>query len=615
MNEPSATLPTQTMPQPALSLNALRLFEGQAQPFWQRFLEAVHRLHSPPFVIILQKKEEEETWSPLILHPKEAAPQLPTQLPAILALTEQIETEQEGAVLQHPTEQGILQGLNLARQENTPHLVMVLGPMAEETLHSASLALLADIPAHYQRSRQLSRARKDITRFGTLLDLQILLHEQEGFTHSAITLCNELASRLEVDRVGLGWITGNMVKLRAISHMERFDQKRQSVQSLEAAMEEVLDLGEETLYPLASEQARPLPAHQNYVQSQQAGHLVGIPLDFRKQLLGVLMLERRERPFEEHEVWTLRLIADHITPLLEQRSQQDRWFGAKLGTGLLRMASWVLGRKQIKIKLAMLTMVMLIAGLFTPWTYRIEAPFILKSQQVWVLPAPFDGYIEQAKVELGDEVKKETPLLSLDQREILLEESSIEAEIGRYGREAEKARASRALADMRVALAMQKQAKVKLKQVRTRLYQAILRAPLDGVIVQGELKQKIGAPVRKGEMLVTVAGLEDLYATLDVDERQIHELTGRELNQITGELAFVGRPNLKFPFHIRRINPVAQAKEGKNLFLVEAQLKEQSAPWFRPGMSGIAKIEVEERPLYWVIGHRTLAFMRLMLWI
>jgi hypothetical protein len=36
--------------------------------------------------------------------------------------------------------------------------------------------------------------------------------------------------------------------------------------------------------------------------------------------------------------------------------------------------------------------------------------------------------------------------------------------------------------------------------------------------------------------------------------------------------------------------------------------------WWRPGMSGLCKLEVERRSLFWILTHRTVDFLRLKLW-
>ena len=107
-----------------------------------------------------------------------------------------------------------------------------------------------------------------------------------------------------------------------------------------------------------------------------------------------------------------------------------------------------------------------------------------------------------------------------------------------------------------------------------------------------------------------VAKIENMYAVLDVDERDVHEIG----LGMTGEIAFVSRPELKFPIAVDLLEPVALTKEEGNVFPVRCRFTGEVEAWWRPGMSGIAKIDVGKRNILWIFTHRTVDFFRLFLW-
>ena len=146
--------------------------------------------------------------------------------------------------------------------------------------------------------------------------------------------------------------------------------------------------------------------------------------------------------------------------------------------------------------------------------------------------------------------------------------------------------------------------------VHYHLRHAEVTAPFAGIVVEGDLKELLGAPVKKGDVLFKVARIEKMYAELKVDERDVHEIAANS----SGEIAFVGRPDLKFPVRVERIDPVAVTEEGKNVYLVRALLPETAVPWWRPGMSGVAKIDVGKRNILWIFAHRTVDFLRIFFW-
>jgi multidrug efflux pump subunit AcrA (membrane-fusion protein) len=185
------------------------------------------------------------------------------------------------------------------------------------------------------------------------------------------------------------------------------------------------------------------------------------------------------------------------------------------------------------------------------------------------------------------------------------------AELKRHLAEADQARASGALAQLEVAGARAAQAEARLARLQDLLAQAVAAAPFDGVVVDGERQVLQGAPVRKGDPLYRVARIEGLYATLLVPERDAALVTPGS----TGALILVSRPDERIPLRVEAVIPVArtQGSEG-NQFLVRAAFTGDVAPWWRPGMSGSARIDAGERRVIWILTHRLVDRLRLWLW-
>ena len=101
-----------------------------------------------------------------------------------------------------------------------------------------------------------------------------------------------------------------------------------------------------------------------------------------------------------------------------------------------------------------------------------------------------------------------------------------------------------------------------------------------------------------------------MYVEFEISERDVHELA----EGLTGEISFISQPQLKFPVQLERVDPVSQAKEEGNIFMARGVFLEQKANWWRPGMSGVAKIDVGSRNVLWILTHRTIDFFRMLLW-
>jgi hypothetical protein len=396
-----------------------------------------------------------------------------------------------------------------------------------------------------------------------------------------------------------------------MSRTEKFDRHMSAVKALESVMEEALDQDEEIVWPAPEGSPQVARDHEAFSREQGAKHLCSLPLRVDDKVVGVVTCDRQDAPFGEVDLRELRLACDQVARRLSDLKKHDRWFGARLAAAAREGLARFLGVERTWLKfLVVLTSLALIALFVVRVDYRVEANFLLHSDEVSFISAPFDGFIDEVAVRAGDAVDAKQELLSLVKDDLLLEEVAAVADLSRYSREAEKARAVKALADMRIAEALAEQARARLDLVRYRLEQATLRAPFRGAVVEGDLKERIGAPVRQGDLLFKIARTDVLYVEAEVNERDVQEVAA----DAKGEVAFASQPKLKFPIRVVRIRPAGQPKEGENVFIVRCALDHAPEPWWRPGMSGVAKLHVGPRNLIWILTHRTVDYLRLLLW-
>ncbi len=81
----------------------------------------------------------------------------------------------------------------------------------------------------------------------------------------------------------------------------------------------------------------------------------------------------------------------------------------------------------------------------------------------------------------------------------------------------------------------------------------------------------------------------------------------------TGEVVFGAIPERAFGLVVDEIIPVALARDGRNMFRVEAHLSETSDS-LRPGMNGVGKIDIGERKLIDIWTRPILEWVELTLW-
>jgi hypothetical protein len=467
------------------------------------------------------------------------------------------------------------------------------------------------VPSTYEARLGISRAESDSRRVTAVLDLVTVVNSADKFGAASLAFCNALAAEYECDRVSLGWLAGGYSKLAAVSRHEQVNRKMEAAQRIEAAMDECLDQDEAITFPPPADATFVAHDHRRLAADGESTHLFTAPLHQSGKPVAAVLCERAAAAFSAAEAAGIRLACEQAAPRLTTLRTRDRWFGARFTTWLRERAAGLLGPRHTLAKLFALFVAALMAVLiFWKTEHRVEGTFILRSGRASNLTAPIEGYIKEVLAESGDTVKAGQVLLRVNTDALKVEETAALAELERYTREEEKARAANAAAEMQIAATMARQAAAKLEIVRFRIAQSEIKSSMDGVILEGDLKEHLDAPVKLGDPLFRIAQLGDYTLDIQLDERDAHEVA----NGASGECAFLSRPEETLPIKVDLVLPSAVEKEGVNLFAARARIESPQAGWWRPGLSGVAKINAGERSLLWIISHRTVDFLRLKLW-
>ncbi|NBB78438.1 MAG: HlyD family efflux transporter periplasmic adaptor subunit [Verrucomicrobia bacterium] len=596
-------------------LRKLRLFAGAAPAFWAQFTEIALELTGA--VQARSLVQLQGRWSLLATAPGSGSSQrsfLQTNfderagraLESTAGLRVEGEREDGTVHLLHPLQ---------TEDASAPCLIELRFGADKKALHEADfwqrvLPLLADTPRLYQKNLAAIHLRQDVERMREALDLLAVVNSQRAFAPATMALVNEVSSRLQAERACLGWVKAPYVRVVAVSGTEKFERKMQILQELEAAMEECRDQDEELTWPAPPDSTAVYRDHEMYANRSGSGCLLSVPIRDDGAVVGVLTVERRNPPFTETDGWGLRVLADQIAPRLHDLRHRSRWFPVRWATAARRGLAKVLSPKHTWLKFwAIVISAVLLFSLLVPFAYRVSATFIVRPDSLAHMPAPYDGFIATAGVRPGDVVEAGQALVSLDDRELSIERAETAAEIRRFHSQAEQAETEGALAELRVARAQRAQAEARLDLLDHRLKRSVIRSPFDGVVVQGELRERIGAPVSQGEVLLQVSELDGLYVEIKLSERDI-DLLG---DSRSGAVVFASRPDVQFPIRITKVSPAARADQDGNAFNIRAEL-EADAEWLRPGMSGVARIDAGKRTLAWRATHRIIDFIRMRLW-
>jgi len=439
------------------------------------------------------------------------------------------------------------------------------------------------------------------------------VNRQEKFTSAAMAFCNEVASIWRCERVTMGFLEGRYVQLKAMSHTESFSRKMQVVQDIEAAMEECLDQDIEILSPAPKEAAYVSRAADKLSERYGPLNILSVPLRRNGEVLAVLTLERpADKAFSPDEIETIRLASELCTPRLVNLYEYGRWIGATIAIKARKSLAGLVGPKHTWIKLiAILCFAAILFLIFAKGQFRPDAPFVLEATYQQVVPASFDGYIKSVEVEVGDMVEGGSSILGrLDTAELRLSLAAAKAEKASFLKQVSAAMRDSETAQAQIAQANADKVQAQMELLEYQIGQASLVSPISGVVVKGDLKRQIGAPVKVGDVLFEVCPLESLRAQMMVPEDAIYDIKiGQE-----GYLATASYPGQRIKFVVERINPIAEVVNQRNVFKVRVQLLETHS-WLRPGMEGVAKVSVGQRRYIWIWTRKIVNWIRMKLWL
>ncbi len=448
---------------------------------------------------------------------------------------------------------------------------------------------------------------KILTRLQPAVDLLARVLSESQFSAAALALVNDMAALFDCERVSIGFVEAGQIQLAALSHSARFAQKMNLVRLLSSAMDETLDQACLIHWPTESSQRIITRDHERLAAEEGSGTILSLPLMDKDGCYAVLMLERASsKTFSEHEIETATSIASLAGSALKDKQRLDLPLGKFVRQ---RLRNREQTRAWGRYGLLTLLLVLLLLAAFVKGDYKLNSDSVLEGAVQRVIAAPFNGFISSAPVRAGDVVKQGQLLAQLDDRDLRLERIKWLSERARLQKQSQDARARRQRAEVTILESQIAQSTAELQLVENRLQRTRLSAPFDGLIVSGDLSQRLGGAVQQGEVLFEMAPLQAYRLILQVEESRISDVkTGQQ-----GQLVLTALPDQSFPFVIEKITPVASAGDGSNTFRVEAKLK-KVAPQFRPGMEGIAKIQVDERLLVSIWSRNLREWLALQYW-
>jgi multidrug resistance efflux pump len=445
-----------------------------------------------------------------------------------------------------------------------------------------------------------------------LVDLVAAGLEHDQFRVAATEVANELTERFSCRRVSLGFLRYNRIRVVALSHSYRIDQQSKTIRTIRDAMGESLDQGTTVVYPVESDDTMLVTRfHAQLAKEAQGAAICTLPLIKNGEAVGAILLERvAEAPFTAETVAQCEQVGLLLGPVLETRRRDERPLPLKILDSMQSGCAQLFGPRHLPLKMGIALSAMLVIWLSqASATFSISSDSVLEAEICRTVVAPQEGYIAAAHVRAGDRIREGDLLARLDDQELRHEQRKWQSQRAQLIKEYRKALAESDRAEVAILRAKRHQAEAQLKLVEQQLARAKLVAPFTGLVVKGDLNQSLGAPVKRGEVLYEVAPTNQYRVVLKVDDRDIGLVSPGQ----RGQLKLSGIPDRSVDITIQRLTPVSATTGGRNFFRVEADLNKH-LDLMRPGMEGVAKIEISREKLLWIWTRRLVDWLRLFIW-
>jgi len=426
-------------------------------------------------------------------------------------------------------------------------------------------------------------------------------------------LVTALCSEAGYDRASIGLHRRGRTVLLACSHADLSGHASEWTQQLAGAMDEAIEQGVSLACPAAPGVRSPWIVLEHAVLQRAVGGAVAtVPLGVAGLPFAAVCVERREGgpPIGTAELQRLEQTLVLVAPALHWMDQAGQPVHRRLWSQWV--SAWNAlrqpGRRGARRALLAGALVLLaLAGV--PLDHTVGGRARIEGGMQRVMSAPTDGFVKIAHVRPGDRVLAGAPLVDLVEGDLALERERWRSQVAQHENAYASAMAKSDRVGASTSMARMGEAQAQLALIEDQLARGRVTAPFDALVVQGDLSQSVGAPVRQGDTLLTLATTNRFRVIVEVDEIDI----ARVRAGLSGQMSVSSLPWERHPLVVERITPLARAVEGRNIFEVEARLS-GAADGLRPGLLGRAELIVGRMPLLWAWGQHALERLRLVYW-
>lgn len=437
----------------------------------------------------------------------------------------------------------------------------------------------------------------------------------DNLRHFVFGVVNSLKSRTGCEQVALGLVHGASVKIECISGLDDVLPRSPGVREMQQAMEECLDAGrpigwQRTGQPLETATPTGQLLHKQWHQHVGGATVASLPLIHDGSTIAVASFRADTREHFSDEIiaeWA-GLLAP-LAPVLLVLQRAERGITRHIADRVRE--TWQAVRAAPRFRKCTYLALLPALGwlIFGRTMYVVTVPCEIIPAEERRIAAPFEGTLLRTLALPGEQVQMGQLLAEFDTRELSMQRDKLAAQLRSAELELTAAlqKQDTVAAGMTGALAETYRAEMEL--VDYRLNRARIVSPADGVILEGDLRRRVGEVVPLGEPLFSLAANNRCAVELHAPEHAAAMLKAGQF----GVFTTLAQPDEQGHLRLRNVEPLAQVVGTNNVFRAEAEV-DACPDWVRVGMTGVARVETERRPVWWALLHRTIDAVRLQWW-
>ena len=431
----------------------------------------------------------------------------------------------------------------------------------------------------------------------------------------AFAITNGLKTKLACDEVSLGIVKSDRVRVLCISGLDDAYPRTPGSVLIQQAMEECLDREAHISFPSQSptDVAPAFALHQQWQQESGSAFVASFPLVVEEECVGVVSV-RTSSPagLSSEQIKSTQHILNPLAPglvLLQQANQSLREHAVERTRDAITKIKPTTNSKRVAWAACL---ILSLYAVFCTTDYVVQVPCTIVAENMTEVSAPFAGRISAAWVEPGDHIVAGQLLVEFDVSELESQRKQALADYQIAQMELAVAAQNKDAASAGTAQNRAQSAKIRADIAAAQIANARICADHDGVILEGDLKPRIGEMVQLGTPLFRLAPSNSLAVEMQVTEHAAAFVGSQQ----EAEFVLNARPSDEFQSLVRRVNPSSTVRDGKNIFpaLATPRNGQPGLTWLRPGMQGYARVNTGPQKVWWVWLHDIVDTVRLAAW-